>query len=146
MNLKKTTRTPRGSYKLAADLGNKILYVQWLDSKVVGVVTTLYPSSIGSVKRQVGAEAKDIPCPDAINVYQKTMFGVDKGDQIRVHGGGFSNKAHFKKWYKKTYLAILDCMMMNAYIAWNMAAKEDNNKVSLRRHEFMSVLAAQLMR
>ena len=29
------------------------------------------------------------------------MFGVDKGDQIRAHGGGFATKAHFKKWYKK---------------------------------------------
>jgi hypothetical protein len=41
------------------------------------------------------------------------MFGVDKGDQMRVHGGGFATKAHFKKWYKKQFLkkqflAIID--------------------------------------
>ena len=121
MTLTKTTTTKQGIYLLAADKVNKILYVQWLDSKVVGLVTTLNTTAIGMVKRQIGAKAKEITCPKAVTTYQNTMFGVDKGDQIRVHGGGFSNKAHFKKWYKKSYLAILDCMMMNAYIAWNMA-------------------------
>ena len=78
--------------------------------------------------------------------YQKTMFGVDKGDQIRVHGGGFLNKSHFKKWYKKTYLAILDCMLMNAHIAWNLAAKEDNGKTPFSRHQFMNIVAIQFMK
>ena len=73
------------------------------------------------------------------------MFGVDKGDQFRMHGGGFSNKAHFKKWYKKTYLAILDCMLMNAVFAWNMAAKEDAGKRPLMRHDFMLLLAEDMM-
>jgi hypothetical protein len=74
------------------------------------------------------------------------MFGVDKGDQIRVQGGGFSNKAHFKKWYKKTYLAILDCMMMNSLIAWNMAAaRQGTTKEKLLRHQFMSFVAEEFM-
>ncbi|CAB9496595.1 unknown protein [Seminavis robusta] len=74
------------------------------------------------------------------------MFGVDKGDQIRVHGGGFANKAHFKKWYKKIYLGILDCYLLNAYIAWNMAAAiPRSTKHNLHRHEFFTVVAEQMM-
>ena len=146
MCLVRNTRTERGTYMLAADATNKVLYVQWLDSKVVGLVTTLNTTKIGTVKRQVGKDSKEITCPEAVMNYQRTMFGVDKGDQIRVHGGGFSNKAHFKKWYKKTYLAILDCMLMNAYIAWNLAAKEDKGKKPLSRHKFMNIVANQFMK
>jgi hypothetical protein len=32
------------------------------------------------------------------------MGGVDKGDQIRGHFGGFAAQSHFKKWYKKTLI------------------------------------------
>ena len=97
------------------------------------------------MKRQVGSVAKQVRCPEAVITYQQTMFGVDKGDQIRAHGGGFSNKSHFKKWYKKTYLAILDCMMMNALIAWNMAATGNSNKTPLVRHQFMTYIAEEFM-
>jgi hypothetical protein len=50
--------------------------------------------------------------------YQQMMYAVDKGGQARAHFGGFSSKAHFKKWYKKQFLAILDCMLLNGLVAW----------------------------
>ena len=128
-----------------ADKTNHFISVQWMDSKAVSLVTTTNITSIGTVKRQVGANSVEVPCPDAVIQYQRTMFGVDKGDQFRMHGGGFSNKAHFKKWYKKTYLAMLDCMLMNATLAWNMAVKEDSGKFKLARHEFMHVIAQRMM-
>ena len=109
------------------------------------LVSLLNLITIGSVKQQVGANSVEFPCPDAMIQYQRTMFGVDKGDQFHAHGGGFSNKAHFKKWYKKTYLAILYCMLMNAVFAWNMAAKEDPSKNKVLRHEFMHDISEDMM-
>ena len=141
----KGRKPARGTYTLFADVTNKFLSIQWMDSKVVSLVTTTNITSIGSVKQQVGANSLEVTCPDAIIQYQRTMFGVDKGDQFRMHGGGFSNKAHFKKWYKKTFLAILDCMLMNAVLAWNMAATEDSTKLHLARHDFMHIIAEDMM-
>jgi len=53
--------------------------------------------------------------------FQYAMGGVDRGDQHRVMGAGFSNVAHFKKWYKKANLRIDDFAMLNAISAWNLS-------------------------
>ena len=70
---------------------------------------------------------------------------MDKGDQMRVHGGGFSDHVHFKKRYKKVYLATLDCGLLNARIAWNMSADNRSfQRRKLERCEFYTYVA-QLM-
>jgi len=74
------------------------------------------------------------------------MFGVDKGDQYRARGGGFANKAHFKKWYKKIYLGLLDIMLLNAWALYNMCAAEqraagDVTLGRLQHHEVLTFLA-----
>ena len=51
------------------------------------------------------------------------MDFVDRGDQRRTHMGGWATKGHFKKWYKKAFLAILDLGILNGHIAWNLAAE-----------------------
>lgn len=138
-----TKNQNRGSYKMAADKLNRVICMQWVDSKVVNLVTSLSDTSVEEVKRQVGTINRNIPCPTAYVRYNKTMYGVDKGDQMRVHGGGFSNKAHFQKWYKKQFLAVLDCMLQNALIAWNLSAKQrrTQQRVTLTRHEFLMYVA-----
>ena len=75
------------------------------------------------------------------------MGGVDKGDQLRAHGGGFAKKAHYKKWYKKAYFAVLDCMLMNSYIAWNESVKERgvHNRLPLSRDKFYTHVAESLL-
>jgi hypothetical protein len=73
------------------------------------------------------------------------MFGVDKGDQIRGHWGGFSTKVHFKKWYKCVWLGILDCGLLNALIAWNLSAEKRYLKRNrLSRHHFHSYIAQSM--
>jgi hypothetical protein len=70
------------------------------------------------------------------------MFGVDKGDQRRMHLGGFARKAHFKKWYKKSFFAILDCMLLNALVAWNLSANIPHlQRSKLERYEFYEWIA-----
>jgi len=61
--------------------------------------------------------------PNDIEKYQNYMGGVDRGDQHRVMGAGFSNVAHFKKWYKKAYLGITDFSMLNIFSAWNLSVE-----------------------
>ena len=152
---------PRGTYKMAYDKVNKILCMTWMDTKQVRVVTTLGEEQVGKVHRRSGADRGEFPCPKAIIHYQKNMGAVDKGDQIRLLGGGFAAKSHFKKWYKKCFMGILDFMMLNAYIAWNLTVEETGHRRRggviwkrqarllqrrhLRRHEFYSILAQEMM-
>jgi hypothetical protein len=52
---------------------------------VVGFVTSVTNNwEIGEVKRQVGSRKVTVKCPKVLIQYQKTMFGVDKGDQTRA--------------------------------------------------------------
>jgi len=71
------------------------------------------------------------------------MGSIDRNDQMRVHGGGFSQKAHFKKWYKKVYLAVMDCMLLNSWIAWNLSTERlaRSGRRKLKQCEFFNYIA-----
>ena len=120
MNL--DTKSDRGTCKPAYDKENEILIGQWNDDKVVNFCSSVNEIGLGTIRRQVGSEKKEFPCPLALVQCQKNMFGIDKGDQMRAHNGGFSDHVHFKKWHEKVHLATLDCGLLNARIAWNMSA------------------------
>jgi hypothetical protein len=77
--------------------------------------------------------------------YQNHMGGVDRADQIRSHFGGFAAASHFKKWYKKSLMAILDCMLINALRTWNMSVAKVPGRRPLERYEFMQIVAHELL-
>jgi Transposase IS4 len=138
----------RGTYKLAVDSNNKVLCCQWVDSKVVNVVSSILSYEITQVRRQVGSTKKSFTCPYIITKYQRNMLGVDKSDQMRAAGGGFAAKAHYQKWYKRAYFAILDMMTLNALIAWNLATRNASGRTirtPLKRHEFLWYIAQAML-
>ena len=147
MNLSKT-KDNRGTFKLIHDSVNGILCGQWIDSKVVSFVSSLEDTGHGVVKRQVGSRKKELNCPNPLIVYQQNMGSVDKGDQMRIQGGSFGTKGHFKKWYEKIYLAVVDCMLLNSYIAWNLSCHEQTvrgRRKRLSRHGFYTIIAQCLL-
>ena len=82
------------------------------------------------------------------------MGGVDRGDQHRIVGAGFSNVAHFKKWYKKAFMGVADFLVLQAFTAWNLSVDQiyehrigdsDVKRKKLLKWEFYSVLAEELM-
>ena len=75
------------------------------------------------------------------------MYGVDRGDQYRECGGGFAKKAHYKKWYKKAYFAVLDFMLLNGFFAWNMSAKENPNleRMKVKKSAFYAAVAEEMI-
>ena len=81
------------------------------------------------------------------------MGGVDRGDQHRVVGAGFANVAHFKKWYKKAFLAIADFSLLQAFTAWNLSAVNPEREIrggtpyrkQMAKWEFYSVFAEEMM-
>ena len=133
LNLQKSE--PRGKHVAAYDDMHRVLTLQWNDSKVVNVVTSVIDSSIDEATRQKGKERITYPCPTVLRKYQKSMFGVDKNDQMRAAGGGFAKNAHYKKCYKKGYFALLDITLLNSLLAWNLStASTRNSRQPLKRH------------
>lgn len=123
----------------------KLLEIQWVDSKVVQFVSAVGISGLTKVKRRHGAELLEISCPNVIREYVDNMRGVDVGDQIRAHGGGFAVKNHFKKWYKKANLAVNDFQTLQGYIGWNMMALEDNKMHTVGHSQFLAVYSEELL-
>jgi len=117
----------RGKSALSCDTSNIIVCGEWMDSKVVNFATSLVDTTSSTVQRRIGSQRKVFPCPTVLAHCQQTMGGVDKGDQMRLHGGGFARKAHCKKWCKKAFFAVADCMLLNSLIAWNLSCKERRN-------------------
>ena len=138
-------KKPRGSCQLAYDKQNRLVCGEWLDSKLVRFVSTLNNATIGNVRRQLGSEKTTITCPEVLKKYQEDMGSIDRNDQMRMHGGGFLAKGHFRKWYKRVYLAIFDTMLLNTLFAWNASTLEVTHRKRLLRHEMMSVIAQYMM-
>ncbi len=62
---------------------------------------------------QCGSKKIPFSCPKALQAYNKYMGYVDLVDFDKNMGGSFTEKSHFKKWYKKGYLGIMDFMRVN---------------------------------
>ena len=140
------TNSLRGDSNFFNDPNNQVSIVQWHDNKIVNVVSTLGSHGRVDVSRRVGSQMKLFTTEKCIRSYQENMGGVDRGDQIRDMGAGFCRKAHFKKWYKKTYFSILDFMLLNSYIAWGMAAGARSSKKNLlRKCDFYACLAEEFI-
>jgi len=146
MTLKKDKSTTRGTYKLAVSKEFGVGVVQWVDSKVVNCVSTYIDFKEKSVSRQVGPELKHFPCPHMLVLYQLFMSGVDRVDQMRAHGGSFASIAHFKKWYKKALMAVIDCMLLNGLHLWNALAERYPHRKKLSRHKYMRIVANFLLK
>ena len=97
---------------------------QWCNSKVVNCVLSYLDFCPATVQRQISPTKKSFHCPAALAHYQKNMGGVDKTDQMWGHFGGFAAQSHSKKWYKKALMAVLDCMLLNAWHIWNLLAEK----------------------
>ena len=143
MNLDK--KSPRGTLLMAISSDNTIAAFQWSDSKVVNCVSSYLHFGVSRIHRQVGSSRLPFTCPTALVHYQHNMGAVDKVDQIRKHFGGFAGQSHFKKWYKKTIMAVLDCMLVNGLMMWNMSAERIPERRKMSRFEFLQVVAHELL-
>ena len=147
--LKMEKQVQRGTYQIAICHEYNLVAIQWKDSRVVNHLSSYLQLGVGNVRRRTGQETISVPCPKTIIHYQENVGGVDRADQMRAHFGGFAAMGHFKKWYKKTLLAVLDMMLHNARLMWNMSVESDygraNGRKHLERYKFMHAVAHELL-
>ena len=115
--------------------------IQWVDNKVVSCLSTLQLSGEDVCSRRSGSNILYLSVPKALKAYQQGMGAVDRCDQYQERGAGFAAKSHYQKWYKKTYMAILDFMLVNSFFAWNMSVPEVEGRMKVTRHEFYAALS-----
>ena len=140
-----TKNMDRGLSKLLYDHVNKVVVSQWVDNKVVACTSTLEVSGRVPVDRRSGNDILHLTVEKSLKYYQEGMGGVDRGDQYRELGAGFATKAHYKKWYKKAFFAVLDFMLLNSFFAWNMAAEDPVlNRFRLPKDKYYAALAEEM--
>ena len=144
----------RGHHKRLVDKRLGMVITRWRDSKNLQTVSTVMKSGLSTVERRNGSKIIQVECPNDIILYQQDMGGVDRGDQHRTVGAGFANVSHFKKWFKKVFLAIADFSLLQAFTTWNLSVdqfsqnRRGNSEVKrkkLIKWDFYSVLAKELM-
>ena len=74
-----------------------MIITHWKDSKNLQTVSTFMKHGTQKVKRRNSPNLIDDKYSNDIVLYQQNMGGVDRSDQYRIVGAGFSNVAHFKK-------------------------------------------------
>ncbi len=101
-----------------------MVITRWKDSKKLQAVRTVMKHGTQVVQRRNRANIIDVKYPNEILLYQQNIGGVDCGDQHKMVGAGFSNVAHFKKWYKRAFLGITDFCVLQAFTAWNLSVDQ----------------------
>ena len=124
----------RGSVRWGRD--PPCLALQWLDSKVVSMLTTI---DNANVKKQATRTAKtatggwtimDIPQPGVIANYNKYMNAVDRSDQIL----GTNNVLRkCVRWWKTLFFHLIDTAIVNSYILFQEHRRNSPNKPALKR-------------
>ena len=109
-------RKDRGSMRWERD--PPCLAIQWLDNKVVSVITTI---DNANVKRQVNRKVKtaggawtsvQVPQPGVIAHYNDFMNAVDRSDQIL---GTQNILRKYVRWWKTVFFHLIDVAVGNSF-------------------------------
>ena len=112
----------------------------WQDSKpVVAVATNSDPLIIKSVNRKTKDGSKiSVTCPQAIDLYNKYMGGVDRNDQIR---GYYQVRLKGRKFYKYIFWFLFDVAISNSYF---LSRYHTSNTITCVK-KFRTILAWDLI-
>ena len=77
---------PRGTYVVARSKTEPHMYVvRWADNKQVYFLSTGVGCTRTTVVRKLKTGDKaQVPCPEVVDTYNRTMAGVDSYDQLRL--------------------------------------------------------------
>ncbi|OWZ15267.1 hypothetical protein PHMEG_00011132 [Phytophthora megakarya] len=109
---------PRGSFLLSRSVAVPTMVAfDWWDRKPVQYLCTGSAMTASTIQRNmklVGPET--VPCPAAVNDYQRWMGGVDVHDQLHLQTFSLQMSTRFTKYYKDLFLGFIDLALVNSYI------------------------------
>ena len=149
IKMKQKTRPsgiPRGSFTFSRSVAApSMIAFHWWDRKPVHYLCTgsaLKESSIGRKIKQVGQIT--VPCPTAVNDYQRWMGGVDVHDQLRLQRYSLQTSTKLKKYYKSLFLGFVDMALVNSYISFKQSMA-DSGRTIMTRGDWYGLLQNQLL-
>ena len=131
----------RGSVRWRRD--PPCLALQWLDNKVVSMLTTI---GNANVKKQATRKAKtarggwakrDVPQPGVVANYNKYMNAVDRSDQILD-----TNTVHRKclRWWRTLFFHLIDIAVVNSFILFQGHRRNSPDEPALKRPKSYSLV------
>ncbi|XP_053180801.1 piggyBac transposable element-derived protein 4-like [Scomber japonicus] len=128
---------------------NKLLFIKWMDTREVSVVSTVHKVFSGqTVKRRVKENGEwkitNVPIPDPILDYNHNMGGVDVSDALI---GYYTVHHKTMKWYKTFFYHFMDIAVVNSFILYKELYKKKNPdmKKPLTQKRFREKLAAEML-
>ena len=124
----------RGSVRWGRD--PPCLALQWLDNKVVSMLTTIDNANVKSqANRKLKSDRGEyssiaVPQPGVISNYNKFMNAVDRSDQILG-----TNSVHRKcvRWWKTLFFHLIDIALVNSYILFQEHRANSPDEPALQR-------------
>jgi hypothetical protein len=112
-----------------------ILYMQWLDNKVVTIASTAhsadgYTWTHRRVKQNGDWRQKLVRKPALIQEYNKYMSGVDRSDQLLSN---YSVWIKSMRWWKTLFFHLIDIACVNSCILFKLMMKKFPDAPQLQR-------------
>ena len=117
-------RQDRGSMDYRSDSNSAIIIIKWLDNSVVQLTSNYVGiNPLGTIERWVkkDGERKEIPCPQIVKAYNKSMGGVDLADMLIAL---YRIEVKTKRWYIKVFWHLVDIAKLNAWILYKSHYKQ----------------------
>ena len=119
--------------------------VRWFDNRPVTFLSSFVGAQPLTSARRWDRNAKvdkQIPCPQAVAVYNRHMGGVDLLDSLI---GLYRCRIRSKKWYHRIFLHLCDLTIVNAWLLYKRVhrANSSHEKV-MRLHDFKHAVAEGL--
>lgn len=115
--------------------------VKWMDKKAVCFLSSVHSPRRTSyvLRRQRNGIRREIGCPEVVKIYNKTMGGVDKFDQLRER---YAIGRRSVKWWHRIFYYLADLAIVNSYVMWKL---KHTNPAKCHQLDFRINLARQLI-
>ena len=147
---KELMKKPRGSHEeYGTQMDNcNLTYVKWRDNKTVNLVSSFARANPVAEVRRFDKSTKryiDIPRPDIVGRYNKSMGGVDLADQLLSL---YRINIRSKKYYHRLIYHMIDMTVVNAWLLYKRDATKLNTakKDIYALAEFKILIAFGLMK
>ena len=111
------------------DSNSGIMAVKWVDNSVVNFVSNFVGvEPIGELERWCGKEKvrNNIPCPQIVQQYNKSMGGVNLADMLLSLN---QTPGKTKHWYQRIFWYLIDMAMLGSYTVVTFVRMENHIRI-----------------
>lgn len=141
MRKNKQTEKHMGRGEFQFSVRSQTAAVKWMDRKPVCFLSSVHsPRKVSTVlRRQRDGTRVEVGCPEVVKVYNETMGGVDKFDQLREC---YAIGRRSVKWWHRIFYYLIDLAIVNSYSMWKIKSDTPSKCHQL---DFRINLARQLI-